>query len=64
LTQKAIDKRFNRSKYDAQRVLMDFSETVRDETDLERLSARLLQVVNETMQPKSLSVWLKKDKSG
>jgi hypothetical protein len=33
--------------------------TVRDETDLDRLTDELLNVVNETMQPKSVSVWLK-----
>jgi hypothetical protein len=55
-----IDKRFNRNKYDAQQVLNDFARTVRDETDLEKLTGRLMQVVHETMQPKSVSVWLKK----
>ena len=61
--QDAIDKRFNRKKYDAQQVLEKFSETVRDETDLDKLAAKLVNVVNETMQPKSVSVWLKKEKS-
>jgi hypothetical protein len=58
-----IDRRFYRRKYDAQQVLAEFAQTVRDETDLERLTARLIDVVNETMQPKSSSVWLRKDKS-
>ncbi|HZQ07594.1 MAG TPA: hypothetical protein VFD70_13515 [Anaerolineae bacterium] len=58
--QNGIDKRFNRKRYDAQKVLRQFSTTVRDETDLEKLSGSLVEVVNETMQPKSVSVWLKK----
>ncbi len=58
--QAAIDKRFNRRKYDAQKVMEKFGETVRDETDLDKLTAELMNVVNETMQPKSVSVWLKK----
>lgn len=62
--QAAIDRRFNRKKYDAQQVLQKFSETVRDETDLDKLTAELIHVVDETMQPKSVSVWLKKDKRG
>lgn len=59
--QSVIDKRFNRKRYDAQQVLNDFAKTVRDETDLEKLTARLMQVVDETMQPKTVSVWLKKE---
>ena len=61
--QNAIDKRFNRKKYDAAQVLQKFAETVRDETDLDKLNAELLNVVNETMQPKNVSVWLKRDKT-
>ncbi len=55
-----IDRRFNRNKYDAQTILTQFAETVRDETDLDRLTARLMQVVDEAMQPESVSVWLKR----
>jgi hypothetical protein len=61
--QTAIDKRFNRKKYDAQQVLRDFANTVRDETDLEQLTARLVQVVNDTMQPRTVSLWLQGDKA-
>lgn len=60
--QTEIDKRFNRNKYDAQQVLNDFAQTMRDETDLEKLTGRLMQVVDKTMQPKSVSVWLKVSK--
>jgi hypothetical protein len=59
--QSAIDKRFNRNRYDAQQVLNAFAQAVRDETDLERLAARLMQVVDETMQPTNVSVWLKRE---
>lgn len=58
--QREIDTRFNRKKYDAQKVLEKFSRTVRDETDIDRLTNELMDVVCETMQPKSLSVWLKR----
>lgn len=60
--QTEIDKRFNRNRYNSQLVLTDFANTVRDETDLDKLAGRLMQVVDETMQPKSVSVWLKQDK--
>lgn len=62
LIQNGIDKRFYRRKYNAQQVLQDFANTVRDETDLEALTTRLIQVVDETMQPRSVTLWLRKPK--
>jgi hypothetical protein len=57
--QNLIDKRFYRRKYDAAKVLAAFGATVRDETDLERLTAAMLKVVDETMQPTHANLWIK-----
>jgi hypothetical protein len=55
-----IDRRFYRQKYDAQQVLAQFAQTARDETDMDKLTAELLRVVQETMQPEHVSIWWKK----
>jgi hypothetical protein len=57
--QRLIDSRFYRRKYDATRTLAGFAAGARDETDLERLSSRLVKVVDDTMQPSSVQLWLK-----
>ena len=54
-----IDRRFFRKKYDAQQVLAQFALTARDETDLDALTAELVRVVQETMQPEHVSIWLR-----
>ena len=55
--QKLIDRRFYRRKYDTAQTLAAFSDAIRDEVDLERLSSALV-VVEETMQPVHASLWL------
>ena len=56
--QNVIDRRFFRRKYNAEKVLARFAATARDETDLDALTAELVRVIQETMQPEKVYVWL------
>jgi hypothetical protein len=57
--QNAVDRRFYRRKYDAAQTVDKFARAVRDEVDVDRLRGTLLGVVEDTMQPAHVSLWLK-----
>ena len=60
--QNFIDRHFYRRKYDAEHTLATFAATARSEVDLDELTSELLQVVQETIQPERVSLWLYESK--
>ena len=57
--QTAVDRRFNRSRYDAERVMDEFALTLRDRVESDRLIGGWVGVVSETMQPSLVGVWVR-----
>jgi predicted unusual protein kinase regulating ubiquinone biosynthesis (AarF/ABC1/UbiB family) len=57
--QRLVDRRFNRARYDAERTVAAFAARLRDEVDLEQLRAEILATVAQTVEPSSVSLWLR-----
>jgi hypothetical protein len=57
--QQLVDRRFNRRRHDAVRIIEGFSTRLRDQVDLDTLTAEVLGVVDQTMQPTRASLWLR-----
>jgi hypothetical protein len=62
--QDVVDRRFNRRRYDAQRTVEAFAAQLRQQTDLDALVTGLLAVVNRTMEPTQVSLWLRPTPDG
>ncbi|MGH8949071.1 MAG: hypothetical protein ACRDXF_09465 [Acidimicrobiia bacterium] len=59
--QAGVEKRFNRSRYDSQQVVDEFSGSLRQDVDPETVVGGWVEVVSETMNPTSISVWVRND---
>jgi hypothetical protein len=56
--QQAVDRRFNRRRYDTARTIEAFAARLREQIDLDTLSTELVAVVDQTMEPTQVSLWL------
>jgi hypothetical protein len=61
--QQAVDRRFNRRRHDAARLIEAFGARLRDQVELDPLTAELLAVVDQTMQPTQASLWLRRSQA-
>jgi hypothetical protein len=61
--QDVIDRRLYRRKYDVEQTLADFQKNLREDVEMETLKSNLIGVVNDTMQPSSVRLWVKESKT-
>jgi hypothetical protein len=57
--QRLVDRRFNRTRYDAERTVAAFAERLRDEVDLDAIRSEILATVGAAVEPTSVSLWLR-----
>jgi hypothetical protein len=57
--QLAVDRRFNRSRYDTERVMDEFAGTLREQLDMGGIAEGWTRVVSDTMQPSTLGIWIR-----
>ena len=62
--QRAVDRHFNRRRYNTARTIEAFSARLRDQIDLETLSAELMAVVDQSIEPTRVSLWLRPSAHG
>jgi len=57
--QRAVDRRFNRARYDADRIVAAFAARLKDAVDLDSVRDDLTGVVNQSLEPARISVWIR-----
>jgi hypothetical protein len=57
--QRLVDRRFNRARYDAEATIQAFAHRLRDDINLEVVSAEFVRAVESSVEPAHLSLWLR-----